>query len=674
MRTWWRRAAISSVILLSACGGPPPPVEPTQPTASVAAEPAPPTTPDLSPAPEPPGLLLVARWKGPAKSIDQMLKLFGAPVSIESLINKEGGDAAKLLDLDGSVDAAVLLDPGSADAEPKFSGAVSIPLKSFEEARASAEKDAGVTAIRPGVVRLVSKKSEKEVCDLIVAAGDAAARLVCGGSAREVEALRDWLSRGLPRTPPESSGLNATLRAGSLKDRYLGKLRTQAAKATDEARAAMTAQNVGDPDLLAAPGVVLEEGLRFLEDLDRVDVKVALGTTPPELTSGGSVRFHSKSSWFTRVLTDANDRPGPAPEIFWRVPKDAYSATWGRGADPRLFDGVRAVAHKAVAEALGRVPMIPAADKAALEAFVDGAPKTTGLWVSATGLVPSRKKAGAKPDVIAEARDIVTSTLGWHVSGVEAPAAEYVAWARQGLDVYTRALRLVKEFSAVKKAVSSKPGKKEPDLMELVPRVKEVKSPPGYPKGTVAFDIVLHFDGDVADLLLPKKAKKALEGALKTKSTAGAKGSMTLRLAITPDGDRTWIGFSADLDELKKRMNAVMSGAPREGTLATREGLEPLRQPGQTWGGFFGFGEILEKAVEAVAKEKPEHAADARAILATLPNKGKTPLLLVGSGAAGQAPSSGVEVRLQAGSLADISAVVAFLASPKGREILKKID
>ena len=677
MRSSWRRAGISWLFLLPACGGSPPPVvAPEPPPVAVAVAPETPSAPDLSPVPEPRGLLLVARWKAPAKSVDQILKLFGAQVSIESLIAKEGGDVGKLLDLDGSFDAAMILDPDSTDEEPKVLGAVSIPVRSFDDARANAEKETSVTVIRPGVVRLSPKKGEKEICDLTMAsgqgqaAGSAPARLVCGGP-KDVEALRGWLSRGLPAGGAEANALTATLRAGPLKDRYLARLRAEAVKAGDQARALLTAQNVGDPDLLSAPGIAMEEGLRFLEDLDRIEFRTSLTTTPPELQSSGAVRFSGRSSWLTRVITDVNDRSGPVPEMFWRAPRDAYSATWGRGSDPHLFDGVRGVLHKALGEALGRVPLIPAADKAALEGFLDGVPRAPGVWVSANGLLPSRKKPGAKGDAVANAKDLVINTLGWHVTGVEAPAAEYVAWARQGLDVYTRGVHLVRELAAAQRVVG-KGTKKDAEMLELIPRVKQVSSPPGWPKGTIAFDVLLQFDSDLATLLLPRKAREAIKDA--TKKTPGAKGSLTVRLAIVPDGERTWIGFSADLDELKKRMNAVQSSAPREGTLATREGLEGLRQPGQTWGGFVGFGDLLERGLETVERESPKHGGDARALLGSLPNKGRTPLLLVGSGAAGQAPSSGLEVRLQSGSLADLTALVTFLASPRGREILKKID
>jgi hypothetical protein len=571
----------------------------------------------------------------------------------------------------------VILDPDGADDEPKPLWAVSVPLKSFDAARANAEKENGVTAIRPGVVRVTPKKNEKEVCDLTVAAGEAqgvaggaAARAVCG-DVKGVEALREWFARGVPRLPPEASAFTASLRAGPLKDRYLGKLRAEAHKAGDEARSALTAQNVGDPDLLAAPGVALEEGLRFLEDVDRLEIRSTLVTTPPEIQWSGSLRFGGKTSWLTRVLTDVNDRSGPVPELFWHAPRDAYSATWGRGADPHLFTGIRGIVHKALEEALGRIPLLPAGEKAAIEAFVDGVPKSPGAWVSSSGILASHKKPGAKPDPLVDARDIMTMTLGWHVTGLDAPSTEYVAWARQGLDLYNHLVHLAKEFAGAGKALAGKGGGKKSDPLELIPKIKEVKSPPGWPKGTVAFDVLLNFDAELAEILLSRKAREAMKDALKDKKTA--KVSMTLRLAIVPDGDHTWIGFSADLDELKKRLNAVIAGAPKPGTLAAREGLDELKQPGQTWGGFIGIGEILERTLETLEREDPKHTAEAKEILASLPNKGKTPLLLIGTGTGGGAPSSSVEVRLQSGTLADAAGLVTFLLSPRGKELLDKV-
>ena len=676
MRTCSRRALIALSLLVPACAATPPAKEPAAPppVASVAAEPPPPRV-DLSPIDEPKTLLVVARWRSPAKGVDDLLKLLGVPLSVETLLSTKDDEMLQLLDLDATFDVAASLDPTSTEDDPKVLAAVSIPLKSFDLATAAAERDGRVTQIHPGVLRLPGKHGDKEPCDLAMAAGDAPARLVCGASERDLDALRGWLVRGLSRTAPETTDLVATLRVGPLKERYLGRLRTEAAKLGDQVRATLTAQGVLDPELLIAPAVALDEGVKLFEDLDRIDFRTSLSTSPPGLVAGGTLRFGGESSWLTRALTNVNDHPGPPPPMFWHEPKDARAATWGRGSDPHLFDGVRSVLHKALAEVLTRAPLDPA-DKEAITAFVDAVPKVPASWVSAQGSVARAGKPAASPRgartgaaVVADARTYVNGLLGWSIQGVEAPAPEYVAWVKHGVALYDRAVAVVRKFAPSGK----KADPKVQSVLAYIPRITTVSSPPGWPKGTVAFDALVTYDSDIVSALLPGKASHEDAGKPKKKAPA-VKGSLTLRLAIVPDGDHTWIGFSADPEDLKKRMNAVMPGAPDAGTLAAREGLTALAHDGQTCGGFFSVGDLLEEAVAAVEKEKPEHAQEAREAFEALPNRGRTPVLLVGSGAPGPTPSSSVEVRIQQGSLADLAALATFLVSPKGRELWKKIE
>lgn len=688
MRRSWKRASVASILFLAACGSPPPPEVPVAQPAKVA---APAETPpaDNGPVAEPRNLVLVARWQKPVGGIDEVLKAFGATVSLEKLLHDEGGAEAKVFDLDASVDGALILDPESTEDDPKPLGAVSVPLKSFEETQALIEKgkDNRTTNLRPGLVRITEEKKSAVVCDLVAAApGKApAARLVCGEHAKDLDVLRDWLVRGLPESEPAPKGFSAVLRAAPFKDRYMGRLRKEASKLEEQAKRTLTQQNVSDPELLAAPSIVLDESLRFVEDVDRLELRAGFDPAGPRAVAGGSLRFAGRSSWVTQVLTDANDHAGPAPEIFWRLPKDAYSATFARGADPRLFEGVRRVLHKAVTEALGRVPL-PGPDKAAIEAFIDGAPRAGGVWASSTGWIPVKAKPagkGAPRDEIADAKSTITSAVGWHVWGVDAPATEYVAWAKQGLDLYNRGVKLVKTFadSGHKTGPKAKAASKD-EWIDMIPKITSTTSPAGWPKGTVAFDVTFPVNGELADLLSTRKIgkKKELEekGPLKDiarKEPPKAKkpaGSMTVRLAIVPDGDRTFLGFSADLELLRKHMLATISGAPREGTLASREDLADLKQPGETWGGFLSFDQILSNLEETLIRESPDKAADIKAVIASLPNKGRTPVLLVGSGATGAAPSLTAEFRFQQGTLADMTGLVGFFLSPRGRELLKK--
>jgi hypothetical protein len=647
-------------VVLAACAPLPPPTvvstPPPQPVATSEADAA----PDISPVPEPKDVLVVGRWSRPAKGIEEMLGAFGVPLSMEKILQNAAADEVRLIDTEASLDVALALDPESTDDSPKLLAALSIPVKSFEEARQSLEKEGPVARIAPGVVRQEGKGKEKVVCDLAVATGDVGARVVCGEHARDVDALRPWLTRTLPRTAPVAGELNVSVRAAPMRARYLAPLRTKATALADEARAELQKKNIRDADLLAAPSVVFDEGLRFLEDLDAIDLRVSFTKSPPELVAGGVLHFAGKSSWLTRVITEQNDKAGPPPPIFWRVPRDATSATWGRGNDPRLYDGVRKVVRKALVEVLSSSPL-PDADKGALIGFVDSVPLSSGAWVTSQGLAKGKAavKAASPKDPI-DWKHVATTAIGWTVVGVEAPAASYVAWAKQGVDVYARALRIARDFA---KGANVKA--KDLHTLDVLPSVKIAASPPGWPKGTVAFDVSV--SSELPMLFLPKR-----KDAEEPKKAPTVKGTITIRLAIVPDGDRTWIGLSADPEDLKKRMNGVMPGAPEQATLAAREGLEPLRAPGQTWGGFFSAGELLERALQALEREKPEHGDDARAAMAALPNRGRTPVLLVGKGSGGDKPSNTAEVRLEAGTLADIAALAGFLASPRGKELLKK--
>ncbi len=573
--------------------------------------------------------------------------------------------------------------------------AVSIPLRSFEDAvgLADREKQEMVT-VRPGVLRM-SKAGNKEECLLVQNTGPSAARLVCGQSSKDLETLGDWLARGLGGTPPANNDLVASFRARPVRDRFLTPLRKEATDLGEKARGLLSAQSVTDPELVAAPGIILDEGIQFLQDLDGVDIHVSLADSPAQLAVGGTLRFGARNAWLTQVLVSPNDKAGAPPAMFWHAPRDAYSASWGRRGNPHLFDGVTRVLHKALSLALDRTP-IPAAEKQAIDAFLTAAPSSPPTWVSAQGVVhPTKKRAkpSAKPspaETLAEAKVVATTTIGWHLVGVDAPAANYVAWGKQTVDLYAHAVKLVQTFASAAKSKTSDADRR---LLGLIPKLTTVTSPPGWPAGTVAFDLEVTYDTDMAAILLPKKdaAKpslpkpaavkpgtvvgpvKIVAAAAKPSKPAGPRSTITLRLAVVPDGAHTWIGLSADLDELKSRLVACLDSAPREGTLAAREGLSALNNPGQTFGGFFSAGQIVQRVLEEAEHKHPGEIADVKALFAKFPNRWETPILWVGSGTTGPTPTTGWELRFQTGTLADVAAVVTLAMSPQGKELMKKL-
>jgi hypothetical protein len=653
-----------SCMVLAACGGDlPPPAAPPVATVAPPVEASPPPAQDEG---EPKGLIAVARWSAPVKGIDQILKLFGGSIPLQERLVKEGRGLAEGYDFDGTIDVAITLDPASTDNEPEFNIAVSLPFKSLDMVKAFAEKEGKLTPLGNGVFRIASSKDDKGACDIVPGAGDAPVRVICGVAAHDADVLRPYLSRGLPKTTAAPNELVISFKAAPLKDRYFNLLRTRGQALADDARKSLAQNGIQDPELLGAAGVAVEEGLHFVDDIDSLDVRATFKAQPPELIEGASLHFGSKTSWITHLLTDPNDRAGSAPGHYWRLPKDATSASWGRGGDPKAWDGVRRVLRKALGEALSRAPL-PEADKAALEAFVDGGPRTSGTWVNAQGaIVPKGKPAKRVDGAPIDVRELASQTFGWNISGVEAPAADYVAWAKQGVDVYNRAIRVAHDFLAL----TGKKGNDADELRKIAPKVIVVTSPPGWPKGTVAIDTVINADLISSFADKKKGASKKEKSAKSAKPTPTFKGTVTIRVAIVPDGERTWLGLSADPDELKKRINTILAGG--KGTLSEREGLEGLKGSGQTWGGFISFGDVLEQAVESVEREKPGKAGDARTLLDAMPNHGRTPILLLGAGTTGDKPTNSAEVRIEGGTLADVVGLVKLFESEKGKALLKK--
>src|SRR5258708_13327553 len=107
---------------------------------------------------------------------------------------------AETLAYDAPVDAVVTLDPKSNDFIPLT--AVSVGVRSLEEARRAAQAMGSVTEVRPGEYKVSlrhgRRKSDKPFCILRAAAGVAPPRFVCGSRDREVNAPPPSIPRTLP--------------------------------------------------------------------------------------------------------------------------------------------------------------------------------------------------------------------------------------------------------------------------------------------------------------------------------------------------------------------------------------------------------------------------------------------------------------------------------------------
>jgi hypothetical protein len=248
--------------------------------------------------------------------------------------------------------------------------------------------------------------------------------------------------------------------------------------------------------------------------------------------------------------------------------------------------------------------------------------------------------------------------VGWSVSGVEGASAPYVKWAKDIEKTYNRA----GIQGLLKKAAK---GAKEIE----VPTVKVLPAPAGLPKDTVVVEFGVVVDSDIMREVFFKRnwdapvASPARPGQkpVAPARPAKVKGSLSLKLVVMPDGaNRTWIAFGADLDAIKAHLLSVKSDAPKDKTIASRAGLEALKNASTTSGGFLSFGGVMSSVSGTTSASMSEREQkELASAMASMPNKGMTPVLLLGTGTDDASPTNAFEVRIQKATIDDILALIA---------------
>ena len=601
----------------------------------------------MSPVSEPKNIIGIGRWRNVNATLSAVEKMARLPIAIQSLVEKEVGDREVLdaLKLDASVDFAAALDPAAREPDVLF--AFSIPLKSLDQAKGIAERDGKTSMIRPGVYRLGRTRQTSDVsCAIALSLGDAPARLVCGKRDRDLDALLPFMTRGLPSANFGPSDVHLEARFAPLQEKAKP-LIEQSGTRLPAMAALMVSRELGvsDPALLDLVGAVATEGVRFGEDLEGVTLDIALD---PASTTGdvkGTLRFLGAKSWLVQVLTSRADRQGPAPDLFWKAPKDSDTAFFGRGSEPKLWEGIPK-AIGALVSALGK-DKLPDADRTAIADLLAHAPLVDAVTVSARGHVdaPEAKKGTPTPaDAIRAAREKVGSVLGWSLVGFDAKPDAVTAWLKELVRVYNRPS--LQAF--FKKTMRSD--------ARMLPVIRTVAAPPGLPAGTFAIEGGVNLESrDVWDAM-PRRD----DGFVPHPAGAAAKGFIGVTMIVAPDGPaRTWIGFGGDAAILRDKLKASLSAASKDGSLASRPGLESLRSGALQSGGFVSIAgsthSILDLARGRASRSDTRVLA---AISAAMPNKGQTPVLVTSTAKGGATPSVAVEVQIPKGTVDDVAAAI----------------
>jgi hypothetical protein len=582
---------------------------------------------------------VTARWKSPNATLSGLDGCAAVPSDFmengaRDLLDKalanafrggvDGKQIADAVALDAPVDLVVALEDRHISALYAFS----VGLTSLDRVKTALSAAGPLEEVQPNYWRVGVKTAGTLTCVVGPAAGAAPARLICGRRDKDVAALGPYLARTAPVAPPPARDLHAEIRFSPVDERFGGQIRSFLG--TLPALARLQA-SIGEPRfdgaLTDAATALAGEGAALVSDLDRLTLDVGVDATSC-MTGSLAIDMRGKKSFIASLIAERSSTAGPPPAIFWRAPKDSDAATYGRPTDPSRYDSIYRTLRALVEGGLAKEKVGTEADRKALAGLLAAPLSKDTNVVIASGhwsAPPPASPAGA-----AGPGAIVNNAMGWYLFGFDEGPASLTKLFKNAVAVYGR------------KALNDELRKVAGDKARLLPSVKLVPAPAALGRG--ALDVELRFEvpaGDAAAKNAKKPPAQVLHGLLMGETQS------------------TWIGIGANRDELVSRMLAAKAGAPEGGTLATRDGLEPLRSGKAVSSGFVTLGSITRGITSGLASGAGNRANVTELIntLNNLPHKGETPIFLTTTSAS-DGPRSELSVNMEKGSFEDVGAVL----------------
>lgn len=657
---------LATLVLMAgpvACGPSPTPAAPTGGQGEVKAGPPQAASPafDLSPVAEPTDIVGVLRWSNPAATLSSVATCAGLPPALaeagaqglsagvlSELVSPsiDTNQLAAVLALDAPVHLIVALDDSSKRGNPV--AAVSLGLTSLERARGALEAGATLTEVKPGMWKIGGKERASSSCFLAASAGSTPARLLCGDRDRDVTTLGPYLARTLPTLAPGARDIHGEVRFVPLSTKYGDMAKQQLGGLPILAQSQLS---IGQPQfdraLTDATAAVQAELEALINDANRAVVDLQVDNQScVNLTA--ALELRGQSSWLAKTMADGANRAGPAPALYWRVPKDSHGAFFDHGYDPAHYGGILKTLRAMLEGWLEKEKIGKPADRKAL-ADVLSLPINQAPSVSAHGYFdapPAAAKAG-KPSPNQVFDSMMGGFVGWNLFGIEEAPDTYIKYLKNVVTAYnTPALR-----------------KRLPELdidPKDLPTVKTVQAPKELGKTSLAVEIQITNELPSLDA----DAEPAPSGKVKPKP----KMTVTLHLFLMGEEKTTWIAFGHDKRELLRRLAMVKAGAPDAETLASRPGLEKLKTGKFVSGGFSTLAPItrtlqgvlttLDNPGAAPVALPPEARRFGEA-LAKLPHKGEGLMFLTTQDQGGAAPRAELSINLSKPVLEDIGALLA---------------
>jgi hypothetical protein len=613
---------VASTLALTACGGGAPPaaaVTPSKPLA-VASEPP----PDVTAVPEPAGLVLVAR----VAKADAILKTLGAwtrlplPGGADIVRSVADDSVADVVDLSQPIDGAIALGGSTRDPKPLI--AVSVPVKSFDDAKAKLGAKHKLTPGKNGQVVVEGigraergpRDDDDEDADLCVLAhAYSGARLVCG-ERDATEALAPYLTRTMPRQSWPSE-LHVEVTLGAVREPLM-----QVRQALPVLARSML--GTSSPALAQLVDAGVNELVDVVNDTGRMTLDAELGDEGLKATM--RVDFQRAQSLVARLATSNPQRAEAPPSAFWHLPGDSDLAVFGRGSDPKLFDHPKELIGNVALEATEGAGMPEAERKAVRELVVE---RMLGLFtgpvVYGKGYDPAAvdravaARAAVKPGDLGakdEAERVLSEqVLGWHLLQVTDPITKVGPMLRDWAQLWGR--------PAFTKWAKQQASSKMLATMRIAPLPAGVT----LPKDTVHLEIVMPRP-DLEEPPAPSGGPSARGGSAKPAKAPVAKGRkiprkpLVLHIVAVPDQGGTWLGLGLDGKLLAQKAATALSTAPDTATLGKAAGVGVLRDAkanGAVLATIRGF--LVFSALDRRGRSP-------YALLGHLPSKGNTPVVL----------------------------------------------
>ncbi len=635
-----------------ACGSPPPkpPAPPPVPVATAPKE----VPPDMSPVPEPPGLVALGRVNKPnaiVSAVGSWTRLpLPAGAALVAAVTEES--IAEVVDLSQPIDAVVTMTTSRRGVDPQ--GAISVAVKSYDQAKEKLGAAHRLVAGENGQFRIegltLGRKGSASTFDpsngeepagdedgCVLAPAVSGGRLVCGDRA-SVDALAPYLTRTMPREK-WSSDVHLEVRPEPVRATF------QEFQSTMSGLARSFGSTSGSiHDFLDA---VLGELTDLVEDVQKLSIDAQVDDSGIVATT--RLEFQSNRSLYSRVVT--TNRGDSLPASFWHLPGDVDTALFGRGSDPKLFEHSRELLSNMVLTVADEAAIPEPERKALKELVVDRmlALVTGGTSVYAMGFdmaaVEKAKSAleTVKPDDIA-ARDakrlaLVEQVVGWHLYQVSEPVAKVGPMLKDWSALWNR--------PTFAKWVHSKSSKKAHAGVRIAPMPAGVT----LPKETVHLEISIPREEGYSEASYRHSSVgPGPHGAAPPKPKTTSLKPELFHIFAVPDGAATWLAFGLDAKLVAQKASASLASAPDTNTLGKTARADALRE-GPSNGG--GFGTLRGLMVFAALDDRSERSPFG--MLGALPSKGTSPVI-VSSHA--EAPSAVAKGGASIGSLRVSRAVI----------------